>query len=118
MSKSKRYTLKYFYDKLSAIPKNKWTRGYLTDGKNQEKHCLLGHLGVQETSRPTEEAITLHGLLFPYREGYYSNYDMFALNDTAKSNEGARAKVLAAIRKAMRRASSTTPKKGKKANQK
>lgn len=103
------YTVDYFIEKFSAIPKSKWKTGHLTC-KNGAK-CALGHCGVREVDREnttdqevldslvgqnddwlmTEEAIALSALFdrFGAKNGIFNALDaVYFTNDGEGAFDG------------------------------
>lgn len=58
-----KFTKSYFKKKFSAIPESQWTTGQLVKKSVVEGepdcHCALGHCGMTEYIKPTEEALAL-----------------------------------------------------------
>lgn len=57
-----KYTVDYFIEKFSRIPKNRWTVNEFRNSKGQR--CALGHCG--ETSVRTPESLALHNLFVDF----------------------------------------------------
>lgn len=51
-----KYTVDYFINKFEAIPEERWTECYFSDGS---KCCANGHCGIRSSNQSTEEALTL-----------------------------------------------------------
>lgn len=56
----KHFTVQYFIDKFSKIPKRKWTTRTF---ESMGKMCALGHCNMREPKLPTDEAIALAMLI-------------------------------------------------------
>ena len=78
-----KYTKKYFIDKFQAIPEEKWTEGILSQ---EGCCCALGHCGVLDLAKPTEEAKELTHLLLPvtkkYIEPLFAGEIVYYINDS------------------------------------
>lgn len=59
----KNYTVDYFIDKFSKIPKNKWFSGRYQNPCNELQKCALGHCGITDDNLETDEANNLARVL-------------------------------------------------------
>lgn len=92
-----KYTADYFIEKFSAIPEKQWTTGVLTSKSSIEGepdcHCALGHCGMEDWDKPTEESLALvelfGGEVKPER--YYLDTDfeaVYEVNDDGYNPKG------------------------------
>ena len=60
MNLFKIHRIKHFMEFFTRIPSDSWCIGSLSYG---ERSCALGHLGVKDMTKPTDEAVELGRLL-------------------------------------------------------
>lgn len=93
--KARKYSVRWFIEFFSAIPRSKWcTRTLVMNADtDEESRCVLGHCGMRDYY-PTRMSRALHEVLFP--KTVYENHNLFSLNDQYTDP---RASVLRALKK-------------------